>query len=179
MGTATLRTTVAGRTGFYGIRGIYSTKEGRDFNELIAPPGATPGTKKGSYYLGLSMQQFLVQDPGNPARGWGVFAEITTADGNPNPLEWSTHLGIGGNSPIPGRPDDRFGVAYFNFGFSNVLKNTVAPVFNLADSSGVEVFYNVAVTPWLRVSGNLQFIKPADGNRSDSIYAGLGSYVNF
>jgi porin len=179
MGGATLRTSAAGLTGFYGINVRYSTKEGPDFSELFPPPGTAPSTKKGSYYVALSMQQFLFQDPGNPARGWGVFGEITTADGNPNPLQWSTHVGIGGNSLIPGRPDDRFGVAYFRFGFSDILKDQVAPVFNLADTSGVEVFYNVAATPWLRVTGNLQFIKPANGDRPDSIYAGLGSYVRF
>ena len=74
------------------------------------------------------------------------------------------YIGVGGSSLIPGRPDDRFGISYFRFGFSNELKNEVAPVFNLKDAAGVEMFYNVAVTPWLRIAANLQFIKPADGN---------------
>ena len=179
MGSATLRTSVAGLAGFYTINGRYSTKEGRDFNSLIAPPGAGPVTKKGSYFLSFAVQQYLVQDPTNPARGWGIFGEIAKADGNPNPEEWMGYIGVGGSSLIPGRPDDRFGISDFRFGFSNALKNEVAPVFNLKDAAGVEMFYNVAVTPWFRIAANLQFIKPADGSRPDLIYAGLGTYVRF
>jgi porin len=170
---------VAGRTGYYGIKGIYSTREGRDFTEIIPPPGTPPSTKKGSWYVSLSAQRYLVQDAGNPARGWGVFGEIAKADGNPNYHDWSTYFGIGDSSLIPGRPDDRFGVAYFHFSFSSDLKDELVPLFRLRDQSGVEVFYNVAVTPWFHVSGNVQFIRPGAGRFPDAIYAGLSSYVRF
>jgi len=176
----TLKTTLAGLPGSYGIKGIYSTREGADLSQLI--PSAindVPNTKHGSWYVGLSMQQYPVQDPSNSARGWGVFAEIAKADGNPNTLEWSTYVGVGGNSLIPGRPADRFGLAYFRYGVSNDLKTELAPVFHLRDESGVEIFYNVAVTPWFRITGDLQFIRPASGDFSDSIYVGFGTYVRF
>ena len=72
MGTATLKTAVAGRPGYYGIKGIYSTREGADLSQIIPPPGISGVfTKQGSWYVGLSMQQYLVQDPSNPARGCG------------------------------------------------------------------------------------------------------------
>jgi porin len=176
---ATLRTSIAGLTGYYGIKGIYSTRRGTDFSEIIRPPGATPGTKRGSWLVGFAFQQYLVQDPSNPARGWGMFGEIDKGDGNPNLMEWTTYVGVGGSSLIPGRPADRFGIAYFRLGISNALKNEVAPVFKLKDESGVEVFYNVAVTPWFRITGNLQFLEPASGDFPNSIYAGLGSYIRF
>ncbi len=75
-GGATLRTSIAGLTGYYGIKGIYSTRCGTDFSEIIQPPGATPGTKRGSWLIGFSLQQYLVQATSNPSRGWGVFGEI-------------------------------------------------------------------------------------------------------
>jgi Carbohydrate-selective porin, OprB family len=75
--------------------------------------------------------------PHNAGRGWGVFAEITKADGNPNTLEWSGYVGLGGSSLIPGRPDDRFGVAHFRYSASDILETELAPVFNLTDQSGV------------------------------------------
>ena len=175
----TLRTSIAGLTGYYGIKGVYSTRRGTDFSEIIRPPGATPGTKQGSWLVGFAFQQYLVQDPSNPARGWGVFGEIDKGDGNPNLMEWTTYVGIGGSSLILGRPADRFGIAYFRLGISNALKDEVAPVFKLKDESGVEVFYNVAVTPWFRITGNLQFLEPASGDFPNSIYAGLGSYIRF
>jgi porin len=177
--SATLRTSIAGLPGYYGIKGIYSTRRGTDFSEIIQPPGATPGTKQGSWLVGLAFQQYLVQDASHPARGWGVFGEIDKGDGNPNLMEWTTYVGVGGSSPIPGRLADRFGLAYFHLGLSNALKDELAPVFNLEDESGVEVFYNVAVTPWFRLTGNVQFIEPASGDFPHAIYVGLGSYLRF
>jgi porin len=179
MGSATLKTEIAGRTGYYGIKGIYSTRAGRDLGEIIPPPGTPPSTRKGSWYAILLFQQYLIQDARNPARGWGVFGEIAKADGNPNYHDWSTYIGIGGSSLIPRRPDDRFGVAYFDFGFSGDLKDELAPLFRLRDQSGAEIFYNVAVTPGFRVSGNVQFIRPGAGRFPDAIYAGLSSYIRF
>lgn len=180
MGTATLKTSIAGLTGTYGLKGIYSTMTGADLSELI--PSAINNvtrTKQGSWYGAFSFQQYLIQDPANPARGWGIFGEITKADGNPNTLDWSTYIGLGGNSLIPGRPDDRFGIAYFRYGVSRELKAELASVFSLTDESGIEAFYNVAVTPWFRVTGNLQFIRPASADFPSSIYAGIGGYLRF
>jgi porin len=180
MGTATYATSIAGLTGSYGIKGIYSTQTGPDLSSIIPPPGVTGIlTKTGSYYVGLSFQQFLIQDPNNPKRGWGVFGEITKADGNPNTLEWSGYFGVGGSSLFPGRPDDRFGIAYFRYGASNALKADVAPIFKLQDQAGVELFYNYAVTPWFRITADLQFIQPALGDFPNSIYAGIGTSVRF
>lgn len=181
MGTATLKTKVAGLPGYYGIKGIYSTREGADLSDIIPPPGVPIGTNTtvGSWFVGFSMQQYLIQDQGNPARGWGVFGEITKADGNPNTLEWSTYVGIGGSSLIPDRPDDRFGVAYFRYGASNDLKKELAPIFNLRDESGAEVFYNVAATRWFRITGDVQFIQPASGDFPNSVYVGLSTYIRF
>lgn len=179
MGTATLKTTIAGLTGYYGLKGIYSTREGRDLSAIIPPPGLPPSTRQGSWYVGAVWQQYLIQDPRNPARGWGVFGEVGKADANPNYHDWSVYLGVGGSSLLPSRPDDRFGIAYFNFAFSNVLKEEIAPAIILRNQSGVEVFYNVAVTPWFRVAANVQFIRPGAGRFPDATYVGLGSYVRF
>jgi len=178
--TATLKTSIAGRTGYYGIKGIYSTREGPDLSHLIPPPGIeTIPNEKGSYYVSLSMQQYLIQDSENPSRGWGVFAEMTKSDGNPNTLEWSTYVGLGGSSMIPGRPDDKFGIAYFRYGLSEDLKEELAPFGALQDESGFEVFYNVAVTPWFRITADVQFVTPAVGDFPDTTYVGIGTYVKF
>lgn len=61
MGTATYATSIAGLTGSYGTKGIYSTQTGPDLSSIIPPPGVTGIlTKTGSYYVGLSFQQFLI-----------------------------------------------------------------------------------------------------------------------
>jgi porin len=183
MASATYKTTVAGRPGFYGVKGIYSTKEGVDFESLdqfVLPPEARNfATKDGGWYASASFQQYLVQDPRNPARGWGLFGEIAFSDGNPNTLLWSTYFGVGGSSPFGGRPNDRFGVAFFHYQVSNVLRGELAPIFDLDSEQGVEAFYNFAVTPWFRITADVQFIDPASGDFGDDIFAGVSTALRF
>src|SRR5262245_45643491 len=60
MGTATLKTRVAGRPGYYGVKGIYGAREGADFSQLI--PSAIHGvtiTKQGTWFCGSDA---VVQD---------------------------------------------------------------------------------------------------------------------
>ncbi len=135
--------------------------------------------KRGANFIDCNFQQYLLQDPEDPKRGWGIFGDVTYGGGNPNVLQWSTSIGIGGNSLVPGRPDDRFGVSYFYFGFSEPLRQSLKPVFNLRAEFGVELFYNFTITRALRVSANLQFIKPASGTSSNAMFAGLSTYIKF
>jgi porin len=183
MANPTLTTSIGGRTGFYSVKGIYSTMKGlnlADIENIFLPPEARDiEAKEGSYYVGLQMQQYLFQDPVNPRRGWGIFGEIGISDGNPDPIAWSGYIGLGGTSLIPDRELDRFGVAYFKYGFSDHLKAGLSPVFNLDNESGVEVFYNWAAMPWLHVTGDIQFIDPGTGDFPKDVFAGVGTTIKF
>jgi porin len=180
----TVPVTVAGRDGWQTLRVAYSTQDGFDFNDipqLILPPETRDiETKEGSWYVGYSFQQYLIQDPNDRSRGWGVFGYAAISDGNPNPIEWAAFGGLGGNSLIPGRPDDRFGVAYFYYGLSGSLKDGLDGFgFDYRDESGIEVFYNAAITPWFRVSGDLQVIQPSNGDET-AVFLGLrGQLIAF
>jgi porin len=69
---------------------------------------------------------------------------------------------VGGKGIIPGRPLDRLGVGYY---YIDVQSVTVQGPFRerkfLRDEQGVEVFYNIAVTPWMQVTPDLQVVKGA------------------
>ncbi len=90
----TVPTKVGGLPGYYGVRGAYSSLDGlnlKNIPQLILPPeDVGPAeealTKEGYWYFSASVQQFLYQDPTNPAVGWGLFAEAGISDGNPNPI---------------------------------------------------------------------------------------------
>jgi porin len=184
MGAATYRTTIAGRTGFYSVRGVYSTEEGVDLSnidQLLLPPETQDiNTKQGSWYVGASFQQYLVQSAANPAVGWGVFGEVALSDGNPNILYWSAYLGLGGSSFISSRAEeDRFGIAYFYITPGDDLKDGLEGIMNLDAESGVEMFYRVGLTPWLDVTGDLQIIDPASGDFGDAVFAGVRTNVRF
>ncbi len=179
VGTATYATKLGGHNGFYSLTGMYSTKEGADFSQLVVPPGTEIGTRDGSWLLGASFQQYLHQDPANPARGWGVFGEFNVTDGNPNPMDWSASLGVAGNDLIPGRPDDSFGLGVFHVATSDALKDELAPYFDLEDETGVEMFYTAAIRPWFHVTLDLQYVDPAPGIAKDGVFVGLGSSLRF
>jgi hypothetical protein len=89
-------------------------------------------------------------------------------------------VGIGGTRLIPGRPQDRFGVVYFRYSFSHDLTDGLRSIgLDLGDEHGGELFYNVAVTPWLRLTGDLQIIAPGNECRDTAVLAGLHGQIKF
>ncbi len=184
----TVPTKVAGLQGFYGVRGVYSTREGLDLTDipqLLLPPGSggtaeAALTKDGYWYFSASVQQYLYQDPNNPTVGWGLFADAAVSDGNPNPFEWRFLAGLAGSSPIAGREQDRWGVGYFKYGFSDDLIDSLTVVgIGLADEQGIEAFYNVHITPWLRLTGDVQWIDTGRTDLDDAILASLRLQTRF
>jgi porin len=47
------------------------------------------------------------------------------------------------------------------------------------DEQGVELYYNVAVTPWLRITPDLQIIQPARRNVDTTVVLGLRAKIDF
>jgi porin len=187
MGTATLTTTVGGHTGYYGIRGIYSTEESYDLRNvdyLLLPPG-TPNeiqVIEGSWLVSAQFEQYLSGGPGTSSPGWGVFAEAVYVDENTLPFNWSFQAGVGGQGLFPGRPQDRWGIAAFDFAWSDVLINAVSDIGALPapheHERGIEVFYNWAVTDAFRITADLQIIDPSYGDET-AIFAGIGTNFRF
>jgi hypothetical protein len=73
---------------------------------------------------------------------------------------------IAGHAIVPGRPLDYFGVGYFFYNFSNELQDAVARLGDFDDEQGIEAFYTLAVTPWLRLTADLQWVNPARARTS-------------
>jgi len=182
--SVTLPTRLAGNTSIHRLRGVYSTQEGidlRDLPQLVLPPEAEQelGTRSGYWFFSYAFQHFLFQDEADPSRGWGVFGQVGVSDGNPNPVGWSAFVGIAGNSPSPQRSHDRFGIAYFRYSLSNDLVDALYPVFRLEDEQGVELFYNYAIAPWLRITGDMQVIEPAVSDNDRAVFLGLRTQIKF
>lgn len=180
---ATVPTRFGGLPGFYGARVVYNNKEGLDLGSLagLALPPESRGVlqKRGYYYGSLSFQQYLYASPSKPGNGWGVFADLGLSDGNPNAIRWHVVAGVGGTG-VFGRELDRWGVAYFRYGLSDELKDGLARLgVRRRDEQGVEAYYNLALTPWLRLTANLQWINPTNPVRRDAMFAGLRTQVRF
>lgn len=165
VGGVTAPVQILGLHGFHTLRGGYSNARGFDLDDSddlrARLASRQPVTKKGFWLASYAVQQYLVQDPDNPDVGWGLFGLATLSDGNPNPVRWSMLAGLAGNNLLPGRADDKWGVGFFHYGLTQPLLSGLAQrgLYRRSEG-GVEAFYNWAVTPWLRLTGDLQVVEP-------------------
>lgn len=164
---------ISGRASSINVTGIYSDEEADDVTELLLPPDQRSNTKKESYNLSLKVSHLLLESSTAPGKGLGIYAKAALADGNPNIIDSSFKGGIAGHHIVPNRPDDSFGIGYFYFNFSNELQRAVAPVADFQNEQGVEIFYNIAVAPWLNISTDLQWVEPANNDNEDAWVGGL------
>jgi porin len=181
----TLPIPIAGLNGVHTFQFITSNKDKLDLADLpllLLPPQLQPtiDIKGSSYHVGYMVQQNLWQAADDPKRAWGVFGQFGVSDGNPNPVHWLALGGVGGASPIPGRERDRFGAAYFRYSFSEDLARSMRLLgYPIRDEYGLELFYNVAIAPWFRLSADLQFIRPGRVGFDNAIFAGLSAQIAF
>jgi len=178
-----LRTKFFDRPGTYNFGGTYSNAQYRSFDpaaylnipflqSLLARSATTP-LETGSWSAYANFYQSLWVDPCDEKRTWGVFGQFGISDGNPNPVRFVANGGIGGRSMIPGRKLDTFGIGYFYLGLSDNFKALAGPLSPQRDECGVELFYNYAITPWCRLTGNLQIARPSTVGADTAIIPGL------
>ena len=163
----------------------------RFFPGLLVP--TQPANREDSTWsVFYAFDQYLWQPAGDPKRGVGVFFSFGASDGKANPIKYSYAMGVGGNGLVPGRPHDNFGVGWAHTKLSDdflpFLRQALA--LGLDHEDAVEIFYNAALTPWLRMSLDLQVVNPAlakvvnsDGtglrNVDTAVVGGVRMYVRF
>jgi porin len=170
-------TTLAGRKTIYAVTGLYSTAEGVDYSSLPAGFGTT--TKKGSYNISFEFKHNLQESTARPDANWGFYFKAAIADGNPNYVQSSVIAGIGGRALFFGRPQDSFGLGAYRYNLSDVLQDSLSPNTKFKDESAIEAFYSYAVTPWLYVGADIQYIKPAAGSFDNALVLALRTQIRF
>jgi len=161
-----LRIQPLGRPGIYNFGGTYGNASYRSIDpaaylQLPALPVAAFPVETGSWSLYSNFYQSLWVDACDENRHWGVFGQFGVSDGNPNPIRYVACGGIGGRSMLRGRTLDTFGVGFFYLGLSDNFKTLAAPFLPQQNEYGVELFYNYAVTPWCRLTTDLQAAEPS------------------
>ena len=172
-----------GFPGHQTIGGVWKGFDQPDLGGFIEPPGqfsdesaANSGTKSDAWTIYYSFDQHLQvysRESYGEERGWGLFGRASLSDGNPTPVRWYVSLGVGGDSPFRRKKRDTFGLGWFYTGASNEFGRFAKAAFAPRDGYGWELFYNFGVFPWLRVTPNVQLLRPGLENlASDGAFVG-------
>ncbi len=157
------------RPGHQTVGGSWSSRDVVSLNQdprvlfpLFGLPGAPVSRGDDSWSVYWNMDQYLVVDPEDETRGWGVFARYGTADRETNPLAHFASAGLGGSSVLPTRTTDTWGVGYF---YGWISESSLTNLTGIEDAQGVEAYYRAMVTPYFDVTPDLQVLDgslPAD-----------------
>jgi len=157
-------------TDFFGLTGhqlfgaVFSNKKFSSIDQsarFIFENGAFEG-KKGSWNIHYNFDQYLYEPKKGTDEGIGVFGRFGASDGNPNFMHYFYSLGLGGKGVIPTRSNDRYGFGFYYIDVNNPrLQGLFQSIKLLRDEYGFEAFYNVAITPWLLLTPDIQVVRGA------------------
>ena len=113
--------------------------------------------EKSSWAIYYNFDQYLYSDPNDPSQGIGIFGRFGISDGKANALHQFYSFGVGGRGIIRGREKDQWGIGYYYLKLSGQFTGDIVQPLGDHDQGG-ELFYNIAVTPWLHLTPDLQII---------------------
>jgi len=91
-------------------------------------------------------------------------------------MEQFYSIGIGGKGILRTRDNDTFGLGYYYLAMSD----DIADFLDLDSEQGIELFYNIEVTPWLHITPDIQYIiDPGGGAEDDALVCGVRMQMTF
>jgi porin len=180
----------------------YTSKDATDVGNPRLLPGLAAGTlptKPDNWIMEISGEQYFWEPAGvsmpraeggrkedfhvatkdfaQSRPGLGIFYRFSVTPEDRSAYDMYLSGGVGGRGMIPGRPHDRFGVGSYWVKESSDLKKQPGVDLLLDDEVGVEAFYNLAITPWLQLSFDAQWIASPGKASSDDAWV-LGTRLN-
>jgi porin len=156
------------KTDFFGMTGhqlMGATYSGKDFSSLdqslrIIVENGTIKKEDDSWSFFYNFDQYVYEP--NKGQGIGIFGRFGASDGDANPIHYFYSVGVGGKGVVPGRILDEFGVGFYYIDVSNPeFTGLLADRDFLRDEYGIEAYYNIALTPWMKLTPDIQIIRPA------------------
>jgi porin len=167
-----------GKTAKHSLGGAVTTKRYTPFSPISdllipGPPIHRVQPEGGSWSANYTFRQYIVERA--KGNGWGFFGQVAIANQSTSPISRFANVGLGGNGLFQSRPKDEFGIAYAYTDLSNVLKDDLDPlaIRRLLPEHQVEMFYNFHITPWLRLTADLQVIRPTRPIAETAIIPGV------
>jgi len=150
--------------------------------------GVSLERKKETWVVAWSAWQYLIvrgktpdsidaRDGRQDLEGLGVFLMAGLADTDTNPTHWSIAVGLGGRGLIPSRGSDTCGLGFF---YSNLQDPRILGLIPFEDAtSGLEFYYNAALTESIALSLDLQWTESAFSSVEDSFLVGVRLNARF
>jgi carbohydrate-selective porin OprB len=182
--------------GMATVVGGYSSKDPAALDHPALPLGLITGnvpTKSGNWLVTLTFEQYLWKPKtgagANPeARtkvfdyqepGVGLFFRFGYTPQDRNPWYIAVSGGLGARGVVPGRPYDRMGFGVYGLIGSGDLEDQVIIGDLITDEVGIEAYYNFAITPWLQLSADLQWVAPGIASSKDAVVLGTRIFAQF
>lgn len=141
--------------------------------------GSTAGLERKSHDWSFiyDFDQYLYTIPGKQSQEFGLFGRFGLTDGEVNPVQEFYSIGLSGKGLIPDRDNDSLGVGYYYLAISDELPRIIER--RTHDEQGMELYYNVAITPWMHITPDLQVIEPVRENVNTTVVAGVRMKIDF
>jgi porin len=142
------------------------------------PVTGLPRTERGHLGAYLSFDQIAFREAGEGGQGLGLFARFGYADEDVNRITWFWSSGLSYLGLLPKRDLDVLGVAVYQAIGSDAYRRHVDPTFDR--ETGVELYYRIALLPWLAVTPDFQYIvDPGGAGAQDAVVVLLRMRVTF
>lgn len=174
---------IGGRSGHQRIGWTWSdaqrvrfSQDSRDVADAIfrGDIGAlqTGSSDRSVYY---DFDQYLAQT--DEDHGFGVFGRAGFGEAEVNPIDFFASLGLGGRGVGHSRPDDSYGLGAYYAHLSDDLPAIIGE--RVRDEIGVEAYYAITVTPWMRITPDVQVILAALRDADTVVVVGVRVKVVF
>ena len=137
-----------------------------------------PDSQSDDWVFYYNFDQYLYTEADDPKQGIGVFGRFGYSTGKANPIEQFYSVGVSGKGLLPERDNDTFGLGYYHVNLSDDLPD----ILNVHSEQGVELFYNIEVTPWFHLTPDVQVIvNPGGGfqDRDVAVVYGIRGQMSF
>jgi porin len=172
-GEGRVRTDFFGLTGHQLLGALYSNRSYTSIDQRLGfvIENRTLQTTDDTWAVYYNFDQYLYETDVETGRGGGLFGRFGASEGNPNPVEYFFSIGMGAKG-VGSREHDRVGAGFYYIIVENPrLRLPFTTRTFLQDEYGFEVFYNIALTPWMLLTPDLQVVEPAQKRRFRGVFA--------
>ena len=147
---------------------------------FIPGEGLVDDKSKKPWDVALYLQQVFWQAENDDKRYAQLFTGGTWGNDDPNFSHWNIFANIEAFGPMKSRPNDRMGIAgYFN-GITRDVKHLTSDVgIGVRDLWGFEAYYNIEITPWMHLTGDIQLIENGSRGDSTAVVPGVRLVIDF